>query len=99
MSAERAAEYAQLHALATRALRCQAQIVNQLPHSQLSWVRWHMTQAVLDRFQATPVKVAKLTAISLGLNGQVQLFGLPIRVIEQVDGEAAPWGLYLAVAA
>lgn len=99
MSAEREIEYSQVHALARRALRIQANVIGTLNTQQYSWLRWHMTRAVLDRFQATPVKVANLAAISAGLNGQVQFFGLPIKVIEMSDGETAPWGLYLAVAA
>jgi hypothetical protein len=91
-------EYARVHALATRALRIQAQIVNELPRDQLRWVRWHMTQAVLDKFAAIPVKVAGLTPYG-ETDGRPELFAIPITVIEQPDGEPAPWGLYLGVAA
>jgi hypothetical protein len=84
--------------LATRSLRVQAQIIAAFPRNQLRWMRWHMTQAVLDRFRNMPIKVAGLTAFTDPPTGP-ELFGIPVRVIEQPDGEAAPWGLYLGVAA
>lgn len=89
--------YAQVHALAVRAFRVQAQVVGGADLRQLAWMRWHMTAAVLEQFTAIPVSVSRVKAFTLG--DPALLFGIPIKVIEQASGESAPWGLYLGIAA
>lgn len=89
--------HARVHALGTRAFRVQAQMIQQFDLRQLAWMRWHMTEAVMAEFAAVPVTFAHITAFTPG--DPPTLFGVPIKVIEQADGEPAPWGLYLGVAA
>lgn len=91
--------HSRVRALALRALAIQSTVIAQGPANVAQWMRWQMTETTLNEFAENPVSVAGLMAFSFQSERGPELFGLPIVLIEQLDGEVAAWGCYLAIAA
>lgn len=84
---------------ARRALAMQTIVIENGPSGIEAFVRWQMTPAVLDEFVQYPVWVAGIRALHTAQDGAPLLFGLPVVLVEQPDGEPESWALYLAIAA
>jgi hypothetical protein len=85
--------------LARRALAIQSTVIESGPPGIARWMRWQMTQDTMTDLAENTVVVAGLVAFSFTPQRGPELFGLPIILVEQLDGEASAWGCYLAVAA